>query len=1059
MSESLSQQAIGFLNSLGITQLSRSDHYNVTHYGEMHNTENLEEISRLIHENPTDFKKLVSILRNIRDCGEYTEFFALLESNDLPLDIFIPLCMKFITKEDILAQISSVLYGILLGYRPIQHNYNEILIQKVIHNIIKASNSVELKKDITDVDISYVSIADGFFSEFSSAISADFINIATREVYTAFIELSFKIGSTMTKQISQYVPNLEENVMKFIQSALQISPDYVAPHVVSFLVADNLPKNQRVQKFREKIIESTMYSLQGSDSTLTLICQHLTVRCPDRAAMREMISQTIKSFFNAIHDKQKYTSYLMKCIKSTKMSLRNVSLEVLSVLIPYFDLNFINEITEILKKMTTEVHPNIKSLAIGALSSIVEYTGNTDFFDVLKHSLLDEKVVVRKSSLNFLSILIKKINEENSEILELLSQRTRDKSPLIRHEAIKMLSDYFTKFISEKTFFVFLDSVLPRVLDDDKKIVTFSTQMIETHFLSDINLSMKYSSVFDENIVENLRSSLQIIKTNSQKQIKNFAKLISKKLNGDVDGGFWALADVISEFETKQFNKDLLKDLWPKRLSISHHFLSICSKHANKTWIKDAMNDVTNISKGNLTCNYGHIKYLVEISGSDKENTKIFRNLFKKCLEKNIKDNDCIVYLVGCLSSYFTLENRDEINPLIDICFDKQIDNKIRSIGILSLGKCLLTKKEVAQDVIILLSNDLTSDSHSTIKMNEITALSDLLIKYGTFASVFIDNALKLLIDGEDIVKRHVLVMITRLVTEDYIKVKSNLFFKLLKSLLDENPMISNFASSCIFDLIVPKSSKILLFLSDAVSFYNSPDVGIFGVNIQERKKIYDFCVDRMTDIQCWSTIQTLCSKYIDHHMTVDTSHMRDSLTIIGICYQAIISRSSTSKSDNLNETESQELSSSQESRNDGRESIQKLLVIIQQQIIKVLLPKMIDLHYHLRSTNSPLQGDLKKLMSLIVRSDSSFLQYIEMIDKTLSNELKIYLQRTPENEDPSLPPSPSVRRVFSSSLLTRLAARGSPARQTTNSTPSRSQTPDDFSILLKRMPNLDEDE
>lgn len=1073
MSESLSVKAFRLLNILTIPQINRSEHYNATHYGDTSTSESLNEISENIEGNFKDYENLVNIMAEIRDKGQYAELFTILESNDLPLDILLPICAKFLTKHNRITLLSVRLYAILLGFRPLVSNYNEHIIQKILHSIIKASKFVEMKKDISDNEIYYVTLADIFFNEFSYAISQEFIDIASKDVFIAFIEIAFKIGSSLSKQILQIVPKIDENIIKFINASIIVHADYVAPYIIPIFVTDSLPKNVRIQRFREKITNSIVANLQGHDALLTLMCKHLAVRCPDRAFMKELVSGVVKELFNVIIDKSPFLNYLKKCVKSVKVSLRCVSLEIIASILPYLQMEFITNLINMLKAMTKENNASIKSAAINVISRIVQVTHNPGFFDVLEYSLIDERVAVRKSSLNLLQKIIQNCFVLDTKVLKFLSDRTRDKSIVIRQESMTILDEYFQKYPSIESFKVLLESILPRTLDDDKKIMTLAIQILETTFFSDINLSYNFSSVFDENIVESIRSCLGVI-WNISNHIKPFAKLVAQKLNADVSPGFWALADAISEYINAPFNYNILEGLWEKRFNITHYFLSICTRYikenSNKrnsqntnSWIDDAMKNVEMIAKGRLECNFGHIKYLVEIAAANESNLEDFRQLMEKCLNSTMRksiqrNNSCsIVFLIGCLAQYVSVESVQQISTLIDVCYDKNIDEKIRAIGIISLTKCSLTKKEVAKDMIVLMSNDLLSDTKTSIKMNEVTGLGDLLIKFGNFETIFIDHTLKLLINGESILKRHILIELTKLIREDYLKIKDVLFFKLLKVLTDNDPDIVSLASSCIFDVIVAKSPKILVFLPDSVSFYNSPEVGIFHLPVLHRRKIFDDVIMRMTDIQCWQTILSLINKYIENYRNHDLNHMRDAIIIIGDCYQKIISGYSGNKEVVIDQdSESQE----NDIQLQNRDKIQKLYLMMQQQIIKVLLPKMVEvLNYH-RQKNSPLQTDLIRMMSNIVKSDNSFLQYIEMIDMQLSRELKAQTQRA-DDEEESIPPSPVMKRMFSSSLLTRLAARNSPMRQTQASTQNaaQSQSQEELSILIKRIPRIDDDE
>lgn len=91
-----------------------------------------------------------------------------------------------------------------------------------------------------------------------------------------------------------------------------------------------------------------------------------------------------------------------------------------------------------------------------------------------------------------------------------------------------------------------------------------------------------------------------------------------------------------------------------------------------------------------------------------------------------------------------------------------------------------------------LQSRELEEGPDPAVRNNVVIILADLCIRYTSIVERFLPSVSARLRDEAPLVRRQTLTLLTRLLSEDYIKLRGVLFFRLLSTLVDSDASVRN---------------------------------------------------------------------------------------------------------------------------------------------------------------------------------------------------------------------------------------------------------------------------
>lgn len=112
---------------------------------------------------------------------------------------------------------------------------------------------------------------------------------------------------------------------------------------------------------------------------------------------------------------------------------------------------------------------------------------------------------------------------------------------------------------------------------------------------------------------------------------------------------------------------------------------------------------------------------------------------------------------------------------------------RIRAHAFITLGKLCLQNEDVAKKSVAAMARELAETDDTTIRNNIVVILSDLCVRYTILVDPYMPNVTACLKDPSQIVRRQTLILLIKLLQEDYIKWKGIMFYQLLTVLIDDN--------------------------------------------------------------------------------------------------------------------------------------------------------------------------------------------------------------------------------------------------------------------------------
>jgi condensin-2 complex subunit D3 len=157
-----------------------------------------------------------------------------------------------------------------------------------------------------------------------------------------------------------------------------------------------------------------------------------------------------------------------------------------------------------------------------------------------------------------------------------------------------------------------------------------------------------------------------------------------------------------------------------------------------------------------------------------------------------------------------------------------------RAQAFITLGKMCLQDQSLAKSCIPVFARELETSTDSIVRNNVMVVLCDLTIRYTNLVDNYVGKIAVCLRDDSELVRRQTLMLLTNLMKEDYIKLRSGpLFFRLILLLVDDSASLRQFAGVCL-DAITSRAS------ADKNLFYNHFVESIFYLNDFRMHAVYN---------------------------------------------------------------------------------------------------------------------------------------------------------------------------------------------------------------------------
>jgi hypothetical protein len=140
------------------------------------------------------------------------------------------------------------------------------------------------------------------------------------------------------------------------------------------------------------------------------------------------------------------------------------------------------------------------------------------------------------------------------------------------------------------------------------------------------------------------------------------------------------------------------------------------------------------------------------------------------------------------------------------------VPDGVRALAYLCIGKICLRDVGLAKRFIAVLVRDLSPKlcTSAAVRNNVLFVLGDLCIRYTALVDRHIDAMTEVIADPNALVRRHAVALITQLVTSDYLKWRSQIFYRFAIAMADPDEGVRNAALGAVTGVLLTKNKLIL---------------------------------------------------------------------------------------------------------------------------------------------------------------------------------------------------------------------------------------------------------
>ncbi|KAL6061676.1 Condensin-2 complex subunit D3 [Balamuthia mandrillaris] len=444
------------------------------------------------------------------------------------------------------------------------------------------------------------------------------------------------------------------------------------------------------------------------------------------------------------------------------------------------------------------------------------------------------------------------------------------------------------------------------------------------------------------------------------------------------------------------------------------------------------------------------------------------------------------------------------------------IPSSVRGYALVTLGKLCLEDEALAKRSVPAFARELETSPSPVVRNNVIVIMCDLCIRYTSLVDRYVPNLAGCIRDPSELVRRQTLLLLSRLLQEDYVKWKGTLFYRFVVALVDESHSVRQFAHFCLHNFSTTKNAGNMFFnhFIDTIFHLNGckqhPTYNQVPQNAKEQERfsfigptnkrkrhaIYKTLLRSFTEEQKFNTIHKLCQDVlggvVDGVLNV-SSIIGDSpsaltttnaaMDVVADSLEILMSKdikvTPTSfvggvpgKAAATEDEEDAELQVQDEERNKALAEAKGKLIsqLTRKNVIENIVPILIHLKHLFEQQRSPLLGPLMQYLADLMKDYKHEIDDIMVADKQLAKELSYDLRQQqqrkkrlslqamsplplPSSPSPAASRRSSLSRATLSPRISRIAASPYHPATATAVGEEREQTRRRLSVVSSLMP------
>ena len=343
--------------------------------------------------------------------------------------------------------------------------------------------------------------------------------------------------------------------------------------------------------------------------------------------------------------------------------------------------------------------------------------------------------------------------------------------------------------------------------------------------------------------------------------------------------------------------------------------------------------------------------------------------------------------------------------------FVPQLSTRLRAFICILFGKLCLVQQDSAYDSPDLLSEELFSSDSVPLKNNIIIVLCDLCVRYPNLIDNYLSHISPCLRDGSYVVRRQTLILLTKLIQEDYIKLRGALIYHLLAVLNDAE--LRELVEYCLKHVVLKKYPRAFYHHFIEAIFYlqhncSHPSINQFpqtqletdrfslpgAHNSKKRFAVYNYMLEQLNDEQRFNLsariVQEILAPTLDRVFQLDPANcmvITDALSIL--CSDNIkLSCVKTHSVDSLEDDEREAMETAVSLQSDV------IKTLVKKDVIENIIPTIIGLKRLFQKERSPLLSNLLCYLYRLKYDYKDKFSEVLSADKQLAEEIEFDIKR-----------------------------------------------------------------
>lgn len=340
----------------------------------------------------------------------------------------------------------------------------------------------------------------------------------------------------------------------------------------------------------------------------------------------------------------------------------------------------------------------------------------------------------------------------------------------------------------------------------------------------------------------------------------------------------------------------------------------------------------------------------------------------------------------------------------------------VRAHAFLTLGKLCLQDEELSKTAIFTMVSELETCLDPAVRNNVVVVLTDLCVRHPNLIQPYLPNIADCLKDEAPLVRRQTVTLLTRLLKEDYIKLRGHLFFRLMSTLVDTDESVRSLGEFCATNLLLVKDASLFSanFVESLFHFNGVVDHAFFNrfpqtdrsyalfslagtANASKRRHIYTTMLQHIAEFDKLQLSQRLCQDILGA-LAESSAPISESMEAVLCDSLQILASESIKVRGRASEEEDPDAAADAKAMQAAKTKL--ITKVVKKNVVENIVPIVIGLKARLERLKSPMMKHLMEYLRVLFTDYKAEVNDILAADKQLSSEILFDLKKFEEERE-----------------------------------------------------------